>query len=188
MKRFRDFLKTTTIGGITVILPSVLLIVLFRWLFRWLTALIGPLSDQVIARAHLHELFAHGFVVFVILALCFIVGLIVRTKVGRFLQDNLEEHILSIAPGYRIIRETVMQLLGRKRNPFITDEHDGGWVTVFVPTGPNPTTGYILHLPLERVTPITVRVDTTIRSVIACGAGSTPLLTAYRQALSKTAA
>ena len=67
---------------------------------------------------------------------------------------------------------------------FITDEHCNDWKTVFIPTGPNPTTGYIYHLPSERVFPINVKPEIALRSVIACGAGSRALLEANAKASS----
>ena len=198
MQKLRAFVATTTIGGITVVLPAVLLIMIFRGLFGWASGMIRPLTGILVARAPLQGALADLVILSLILLVCFLVGLIVRTKVGRYLQENLEEHILNVAPGYRIIRETVMQLIGRKKSPFstvalvrlynnealmtafVTDDHEGEWYSVFIPTGPNPTTGYIVHLPAERVFPIPVRVDTAIRSVIACGAGSGPLLDRWR--------
>ncbi|MEJ2082766.1 MAG: hypothetical protein P8Y94_11490 [Acidobacteriota bacterium] len=54
-----------------------------------------------------------------------------------------------------------------------------GWKTAFIPTGPNPTTGYIVHLPGHDVFPIEVRVEDAIRSVISCGAGSASLIDAH---------
>ena len=93
-------------------------------------------------------------------------------------------------------RETVLQLLGRRKSPFssvafvqlfenntlvtafVTDEHDDGSYTVFVPTGPNPTSGQIFHLEGRFVHPIAVGVDDTMRSIISCGAGSSTLISA----------
>ena len=64
---------------------------------------------------------------------------------------KLENHILRIAPGYNMIKETVMQFLGNRPSPFssvalaqifgnetfvvafVTEQHDNGWFTVFVP-------------------------------------------------------
>ena len=133
----------------------------------------------------------------VIVSICFSLGVMVRTRWGKMLLDYLEMRLLSFAPGYGIIRETVIQLMGRKQSPFsrvalvqvydspalmtafITDEHESGLLTAFIPTGPNPTTGYIIHLPVDRVFPLQVRVDKAIRSVIACGAGSADLLARF---------
>jgi uncharacterized membrane protein len=55
----------------------------------------------------------------------------------------------------------------------VTSHHDNGWFTVFIPTGPNPTSGLIYHLPAEQVELLpTIKVDEALRSIIACGAGS----------------
>jgi uncharacterized membrane protein len=47
---------------------------------------------------------------------------------------------------------------------------------VFVPTGPNPTSGFIYHLDQQYVHPVKVSVEEAMRSVISCGAGSGTLL------------
>ena len=75
------------------------------------------------------------------------------------------------APGYSLVKETLSQFLGKKKQPFssvvlcdiygtkalvsafVTDEHKDGSFTVFVPTGPNPTSGNIFHLPDDCVHP-----------------------------------
>jgi uncharacterized membrane protein len=63
----------------------------------------------------------------------------------------------------------------------VTDEHEDGSFTVFVPTGPNPTSGQIFHLNQKYVHPLDVGVEDAMRSIISCGAGSTDLLSAYRK-------
>jgi uncharacterized membrane protein len=59
---------------------------------------------------------------------------------------------------------------------FVTDSHDDGSYTVFVPTGPNPTSGNIYHLKGKWVHPVDVSVEDTMRSIISCGAGSSMLI------------
>ena len=197
MKKVKTFFKTSLIGGIIVILPAAVTLMIFRWVFNVITGVIQPLTSLVVARSQLHELIADILVLLIILFLCFIVGVIVRTRVGRFIQENLENRILKIAPGYTVIKETILQFMGKKKNPFssvalvqayenetlmtafITDEHPDGTCTVFVPTGPNPTTGFIFHLQPQYVHPVDIPVDHAIRSVISCGAGSSNLIESY---------
>ena len=98
------------------------------------------------------------------------------------------------APGYSLVKETVFQFLGNKKSPFssvalaqifgnetmvscfVTDTHEDGSRTVFVPTGPNPTSGNIYHLEAKYVHPVDVSVEDAMRSIISCGAGSSTLL------------
>jgi uncharacterized membrane protein len=144
----------------------------------------------VLARGEFQEFVADAIVIGIILTICFMVGTIVRTKVGQYIQENLENRILQIAPGYPTIKSVVMQFIGKKKSPFssvalvrpfendtlmtafITDTHEKNRSTVFVPTGPNPTTGFIFHLQKQYVHPIDISVEEAIRSVISCGAGS----------------
>jgi uncharacterized membrane protein len=146
------------------------------------------------------ELTADLIVIMLILAICFIIGVIVRTKIGQYMQTNLEKHILQIAPGYPMIRSVVSQFLGRQEQPFsrvalvqafqndtlmtgfITDRHADGSYSVFVPTGPNPTTGFIFHLQPQYVHPVQVTVEEAFRTVIGCGAGSSNLIRKFAEA------
>ena len=195
----KNFLKTTLLGGIIVILPITILIFVFRWLFNVVANGIKPLTDLVVSAIPLlpdqyDELIATIIVISVILGVCFLVGLFIRTKLGQLIFNVLENGVLSKAPGYKMVKETVNQFFGRKQSPFssvalvqifqnetkvtafITDRHDNGIVTVFVPTGPNPTSGFIYHIPEEFVHPVNVRVEDAMRSVISCGTGSGMLI------------
>lgn len=197
MDRVKAFIKTSIIGGLAVILPAVVLILIFRWLFNWITDIIQPLTNIMAAKGQFQEIVADVLVIAIILAICFVVGVIVKTKAGQFVQDNLEKRILQMAPGYPTIKSVVMQFIGKKESPFssvalvqvfgnetlmtgfITDTHENGRYTVFVPTGPNPTSGLIFHLQKKYVHPVKVSVEETMRSVFGCGAGSTNLLDAF---------
>ena len=196
MKRIRDFLKTSLLGGLVVILPVAILIFVFKWIFNLVTNMVQPLTDLVMARSQMQEILADILVIAVILSLCFVIGVFVRTRLGKWIFQTLENKILKIAPGYSLIKETVMQFVASKKSPFssvalvqifgnetlasafVTDTHENGSYTVFVPTGPNPTSGNIYHLEARFVHPIDVPVEDAMRSIISCGAGSTKLVKA----------
>lgn len=199
MSRFKNFIQTSLIGGVAVILPVALSVFLLMWLFRMVTGIIRPLTTMVFAKSNIQVVFADAIVMAIILFACFFVGVAIRTRLGIFIQESLEDYILKFAPGYSIIKETVMQFLGKKKFPFspvvlvrafendtlmtgfVTDEHPGGLCTVFVPTGPNVTTGFVFHLSRDNVYPVNVSADQAIRSVISCGVGSGKLLKAYSE-------
>ena len=64
---------------------------------------------------------------------------------------------------------------------FVTERHDNGWYSVFVPTGPNPTSGNIYHLQPQYVHLIDQSVEVVMRSIISCGAGSAPIVKEYEK-------
>ncbi|MCD4770519.1 MAG: DUF502 domain-containing protein, partial [Bacteroidales bacterium] len=127
-----------------------------------------------------------------ILTTFFLLGLVIQTRIGRFLNNVLEQKYLMKIPGYKIARDTVMQFFGKNRSffsevvlvdifnsgtlmtGFITDTH-GEFITVFVPTGPNPTSGNIYHVHNDKVTRTTAAVDNGMKTIISCGAGSTEI-------------
>jgi uncharacterized membrane protein len=198
MKRISAFFKTSLLGGTVVILPVAILAFLFVWIFDFITDTIQPLTDLVLAKFQLPEISADILVIIIIVMACFIVGVFVKTSLGGLVFKTLENRILKVAPGYSLIKETVVQLLGKKESPFssvalarifgnetlvsafITDRHPDGSYTLFVPTGPNPTSGNIYHLKGEYVHPVNVPVEDAMRSIISCGAGSTKLIEEYK--------
>jgi len=199
MNKIKLFINTTFLGGIIVILPVIILAAAFGWIFNFITNLIQPLTNILIAKSDFKEIIADGIVILIILLLCFFVGALVRTRFGKFLYTIIEQNLLKIAPGYTLIKETVLQILGSKKSPFssvalaqlfendtmvtcfVTEEHSDGSFSIFVPTGPNPTSGNIYHLKKEYVHPIDVPVENAMRSIISCGAGSDVLIEAYRK-------
>ncbi len=62
---------------------------------------------------------------------------------------------------------------------FLTDETPEGICSVFVPTGPNPTSGNIYHLKKEYVHLINVSIEEAMRSIISCGASSQKRIAAF---------
>jgi len=198
LQRTKNFFKTTILGGIIVILPTIILAFAFKWLFGFVSNGIKPLTDLVVNNLTLPDLYdqliATLIVLSVIILACFCIGLFVKTRIGRWIYGGFENSLLSKAPGYKMIKETVNQFLGKKESPFssvalvqifendtkvtafITDRHEDGTITVFVPTGPNPTSGFIYHLDQQYVHPVDVSVEDAMRSVISCGAGSDALI------------
>jgi uncharacterized membrane protein len=195
MERLKSFLKTSLLGGLVVILPVAILVSVSLWIFRFVTGLIAPLTRLLINDSQINQYAADVIVIVLIVAACFSIGVLVKTRLGGFIYRMLENRILKLAPGYSMIKETVLQLFGnRKDSPFssvavarifgnetrvtafITDTHADGSYTLFVPTGPNPTSGLIYHVEGKYVEPVNVPVQDAMRSIISCGAGSAKLL------------
>lgn len=205
MEKLKRFIKTTLLGGIIVILPVVLTYFFLSWLFNFATGIIEPITRKVIEASKMQKFIADLIVIAVIIIICFIIGLIVKTRLGRFIFGTIEDKILEVAPGYNIFKETIKQFLGKERKPFsrvalvqvfenstlmtgfVTDEDEkNGYYTVYVPSGLNPTTGLIYHVKAQYVHIVDVPVDNTMRSIISCGGGSQELLEQYSKKLKKT--
>jgi uncharacterized membrane protein len=197
LKRFRNFLRTTLIGGMVALAPLTLIILLFRWVInligRNLTPVVEALLQDPDPNPYLK--FALYVITFTaVLLFFFLIGLIVRTRLRAFL-NRVEDRYLAKIPGYKLAKETVQQFFGKNRSffkevvlvdifnsgtlmtGFITDDQ-GEIITVFVPTGPNPTSGNIYHMQKDKVLRTGATVDTGMKSIISCGAGSSEIFNA----------
>lgn len=195
MKKLREFVKSTLIGGLLVLLPLTILLYALVWIFNLIHKAIAPLTRIVMEKSALRVVVADVVVIGLIVLVCFLVGAFVRTRLGRWMYALIESRLLRRAPGYSMIKETVSQFLDKDRpspfssvalarifesdtlvSVFVTDRHADGSYTVFMPTGPNPTSGNIYHLKAENVFPVDVPVEDAMRSIISCGAGSSGLI------------
>ena len=194
MKRLKDFFKSALIGGLLVILPLGILLSIVAWIFSQVRKAISPLTRMIMEQSTMQAIVADVLVIGLIVTACFVVGVLVRTRLGKWIYHALENSVLKKTPGYTLIKETVFQFLGKKQSPFssvalvkiygndtmvsafVTDTHENGMCTVFVPTGPNPTSGNIFHLESKYVFPVDIPVEDAMRTIISCGAGSSELI------------
>jgi uncharacterized membrane protein len=193
-QKLRTFVKTSLLGGLGGIFPGALLLIVFSWVFQWVGSIIEPLTRIVVAKSNMQEILANILVIGAIVAACFFIGIFVKTRGGRYIHMLLEKWLGRWIPGYKFSTKTFQQFFGERSaaysavvlvkpfgndtlmTGFITDEHPDGSCSVFVPTGPNPTSGNIFHLPPSSVYRIEVPVDEAMKSIIACGAGSKVLM------------
>ena len=189
--RFKNFLKTTLIGGLAAILPLGLIVILFRWIISLIEKYLEPLVSLFHTDAGISTIIVYVIAVLAIIALFFFFGLFIRTRFGNMILNYFEQTYFMKIPGYKTAREIVQQFFGSNRSffsevvlvdifdsgvlmtGFITDyQESNDYITVFVPTGPNPTSGNIYHLPKEKVKRSATPVDVAIKTIISCGAGS----------------
>ena len=193
-QKLRAFVKTSLLGGVGVIFPAALLLIVFRWIFQWVGSIIEPLTRIIVAKSNMQEILANILVIVAIVAACFFIGIFVKTRAGKYIHRLAEKLLGRWIPGYKFSTKTFQQFFGERSTAysavalvkpfgndtlmtgFITDEHPDGSCSIFVPTEPNPTSGNIFHLPPSSVYRVDVPVEEAMKSVIACGAGSKVLM------------
>ena len=196
MKRLRSFVSITLIGGFMVILPIAIFLWLVEWLLGMVRDIIQPLSHWLVEQTAFTNQMADILGVLLLLCAFFLIGLFIKTSVGEWVHDKLDAWLTRLAPGYKTIREVVSQLLGGEGNTsllkgevcrayimgreagvsvtaIVTAKHSNGDYTVYVPTAPIPTSGFVYHLSAGCVDLLPhVGVEEAMRTVIACGSGS----------------
>jgi len=196
LKKIRQFLITTLIGGLLVILPIGLFYLLAKFIFDLASTVIKPIANLIQIDGEYNNYIAQGIAFLIIIAFCFFVGLFVRTRSGKQIYLYFEQSSLARLPFYNTIKETVQQLFSSrgksftqvviadvmqtKMTGFVTNELPNGLYTVFVPTAPNPTNGYIFHLRKDQLEFLDIKAEDAMRTVIGVGTGSEILFDAPR--------
>src|SRR5690606_5097976 len=90
VQRLQSFIGFTLLGGVMVVLPF--LICLFRLvlLFKFVTGLISPLSRWLASVTPLAEYMADILAIIMVLGIFFVIGLAIKTNVGRLLHERLD--------------------------------------------------------------------------------------------------
>lgn len=191
IQRIKKIIKTAIMGGLVVLLPSFLLINIAVWLFHLIQQATLPMVVFLSTYTHHQVWISQLIVLFIILSICLFTGLFIQNRLGAFFVERTESLILNRFPGYQSIKELVGYFLASEKkslfsqpvlvNPWGNDTWMSGFLvdgdeqmaTVFLPTGPNPSTGLVLHIRRENIRPIQASSSDVFKTIIGCGAGST---------------
>ncbi len=200
MKALLRFLKVTLIGGLLVVLPIWVSILLLLKAISGATKMLMPLAKLV------PQTIVHDNIVALILLLliCFFVGLAMLTRPGRRTVHWMTENILSRIPGFALVRGVTRQFAGDKKEDlfqpalveiedalvpaFIIEKHTDGHFTVFVSSSPTPMAGAIYILAPERVHPLDVPLRKAMTCITKWGTGAAEMRDAMLASSSKPAA
>lgn len=156
--------------------------------------MLKPVAYILSETTRIQEFYASIAALILIIMSFFVVGVIIKTKLGKFTFDYFDRKVLLRLPLYKIIKDTTKQLFGSDKmlfkhvalvsiwgndtrmTAFVTEEHDDGSFTVFVPSGPAHTAGFIFHLSADKVQRVNYPVDKTMKTILSFGAGSKELI------------
>lgn len=192
MRYLRDFLTNAVIGGLLVVFPIYLAVLLLLKGMQTVGALVRPFASLLPAAIPAAELLSLALV----LVVCTVVGVAVRTRTGRAARERFERAFFGRLPGYALFRSLTQQLTGRSEGSawkpalveledalvpaFIVEELDDGRYTIFVPSVPTPLAGAVYVLPRERVHLIDVPFTQAVKSVSQWGSGAKDLVAAMQ--------
>jgi uncharacterized membrane protein len=170
MRKTLGIWKTTVLGGLFFLLPFAVLI----FLIGQVAAMIVPVAAQI--EKYLPEHLGVGNVslatvlaVALVLALCYLSGLVARRSFASRFSGRIEKYLLMLFPRYAIIKDQmasniggdasrpqltpVMVTLGEiTRLAFEVERTADGAVTVYFPGSPDPWQGHIAQVSSEHVT------------------------------------
>lgn len=112
MKGLAEFTKTTLIGGVLIVLPIYVSILLLVKTIAGVAALIAPVTAQLPAALQFRQVIA----MLVVILVCFLAGLLVRTGPGLRAKNATESNLLERIPGYALIRGLAARVAGRQED------------------------------------------------------------------------
>jgi len=188
MRRVKDFFVNTFIGGLIVILPVLIFAFLINWIVSFFANLVDPLVK--LFPIEINEQFAKFIAFLIIISICFSIGLFIRTTFGNTMFNWFENILLKKLPFYSTIKETVFQFIGNDKTPFkqvvlvkpyggnakmlgfVTSKFENGTYTIFVPTAPNPTSGFVIFLGEADIEHLDITIEEAMRTNIGLGRGA----------------
>jgi uncharacterized membrane protein len=191
MARIGRFIGTSIVGGLLVILPIYLAVLLIIVLGGKVVGLLRPLAKLV------PESVPHPGILVGVLAvlICFLAGLLIRSFPKSSVGRGLEEKVLERLPGYSMLRMATRSMFGDQHQGLqlalvemedglvvgvVVERHAVGWVTVFVPATPAPASGAVYLFPEEKVHPVDVPFSVGIKAASRYGQGVGALLEGLR--------
>jgi uncharacterized membrane protein len=191
MARIGRFIGTSIVGGLLVILPIYLAVLLVLVVGKKVVGLLLPLTKLVpdgVPRP--------GIVVGVLaVVVCFLAGLLIRSFPKSSVGRGLEEKVLERVPGYSMLRMATRSMFGSEHEGLqlaliemedglvvgvVVERHAVGWVTVFVPATPAPASGAVYLFPEGKVHPVDVPFSVGIKAASKYGQGAGAVLAGLR--------
>jgi uncharacterized membrane protein len=184
------FIKARLLEGLFILLPVVLVIFLLIKAVGLATRISAPLASHLAVREIWGAGAATVLAILCIIAACFIIGLIVRAGLGARLGRTVERTALARLPMYSMFKSMSQAFSGKHESDvfsvaavrlydsdvvalaLITEEHDNGDFTVFIPVAPTPTVGLIYYLKPDRVRKLDVSMSHAMDSVMKWGVDS----------------
>lgn len=184
--------RRVILSGLLVLVPAALTVAVLMWLFRTLDGMLGPAVARLIGRQ------IPGLGLLATLVIVILLGLVSSNVIGKRLVVAAERMVqrLPIARSlYNSTKEVFSSLADRpadafKRVVLLEYPRRGIWsigfvtgsvtppapagpgeelLTVFLPTTPNPTSGFLLLLPRSEAQDLPITVEQGIRLVISGG-------------------
>ncbi|TET93553.1 MAG: DUF502 domain-containing protein [Desulfobacteraceae bacterium] len=202
MKRLRTSLKNYFLTGLLVILPVFVTVYVIWFLIRVMDVVLKYIPPKYLPETYL-PFQIPGLGLILVIIIIFAVGLLFRNLAGRSVV-HFWENIVDRIPLVRIIYSGVKQLLeaffiqknqafkrvalleyprrGTYVIGFITGESKGevqsktnkNMMNVFVPTTPNPTSGFYILIPEDELIFLNMTVEDAFKLIISGGIFSPP--------------
>ena len=199
----RHKLKKYFLTGLLVVVPITMTLLVLRWLFRFINSLLITILPEVLRPEVLYGIPVPGISLVATLLLILLVGILAANIFGRSLvtfSEKLVDRIPFVKGVYTLFKQVVDTVLKRDHGAFrkvvlIEYPRKGIWsvafvtgrasgevqrvtaedvVNVFVPTTPNPTSGFYVLVPEKDLIALKMTVEEAFKLIISGGMVTPP--------------
>jgi len=201
---FIHHLKTSLVAGLLVVIPVGLTIFILKFLFNLADGFLGPLIGRVVRIFYVNSEYIPGLGVIAGLLVIYCTGVVTANFFGRRLL-TLAEDLLCRIPLVKLIYSSSKQVtkvfsnsdhderrtvyvefptagsyaIGFQTNSLESHEKEH-FYSVFMPTAPNPTSGFILYVAAAKVFPAPFSVEEAMKIIVSGGVLPPPMINVSR--------
>ena len=189
---FRKIIERQFLAGLAVLLPIGLTLYIIWVLFNFVSKSVAPLLIRIPLLQEMPFIAIRVIGVLITFVIIWIIGLVATNIVGRKIL-KLPEVLLLKAPVVNRIYQTIRQIIqtiivsktalrqvvlveyprkGVYTIAFVTNVYEEKGkknVSLFIPTTPNPTSGFFVIVPEEEVIPLKMTVEEAMKLVVSAG-------------------
>jgi len=199
MKRLAAFLKTTTLGGLFVVLPLIVVFGLLGKVVMGVHGVAHSIMEKLTGQESEATHFPIIFSVLIVVGISFAFGLALISRRGQAGGAWLERTVLFRVPGYAAMRAIVGGLAGASHEGvvksglltvdpgieafvLVIEDHGEDNLTVFIPGTPNPASGNVQVVRRDLVRMLNVRMTDITGVLQQWGMGSAKVLAKHSAA------
>jgi len=185
-------LRRIFLTGLVILLPAIISIYILGFTFNWVDSLLGNLLRQYLGI----RIPGLGFLITV--AAIFVAGLVANNVFGNRVLKVVENgfaNIPLVKPIYTAIRQIIDAFSAQRKSVFesvamieyprkgiygvgfvtgsglgeVQEKTSQDVVALFLPTTPNPTSGFLLLVPREELIPLEMSVEEALKLIISGG-------------------
>ena len=180
-----SFVKTTLLGGILFLIPTVAILFILTRAFEIIRKLSKPIADAIpftqVAGVGILTLIS----IILLVIICLIAGLFMRTSTAKAIVKWLEDKVLVYIPGYSYIKarsEDSLTAAGTNWKPacvfiddnevlcFVIDETEN-YCSIFLPSAPSPSSGTVCVREKKLVTFLPISITEAVFIIRQFGRG-----------------
>jgi uncharacterized membrane protein len=181
------FLKATIVGGLLFLLPAAVVLIILRHAMNLAGRVAEPISS-LLPDAVISAVLATVLAALLLVLICFLSGLVARTRMGKRIMRSFETSLLGSIPQYQLVKSmaeglaqvenaegvkpALVSIEGGWQLGYLLEPLESGWVTVFLPQAPTPMAGNVMYMPADRVRPLDISMVNAMAIVKRMGVGS----------------